>query len=137
MSQALDRMLRSSFYSRLGVHRSATPTEIKEAWKRKSREAHPDAHCTETLTDVEKSLIELLFKGLSEAYSILKVPANRKAYDRLLDATGDECGACKGKGFIAKTKGFTTRLITPCDACLRTGRILRGNCPEPEKEVRA
>lgn len=137
MSAALDRTLRSSFYSRLGVHRSSTPIEIKEAWKRESRKAHPDAHCSETLTDVEKEVLNRLFEGLSEAYSVLKSPTRRKAYDRVIDATGDECGACKGKGFVAKTKGFTVRLVTPCDACLRTGRVLRENCPEPEKEVRA
>ena len=136
MSTTFDRALRSSFYSRLGVHRSSTPTEIKEAWKKASRKAHPDSHCCETLTDVEAHILDATFKELSEAYSVLRVSANRKAYERMLDVTGDECGACKGKGFVAKTKGFTARLTAPCASCLSTGRILRGNCPEPEKQVR-
>lgn len=126
---------RSSFYQRLGVHRSSNATEIKEAWRKLSRKTHPDANVTEQ-TELEQSVQTALFAALSEAYAVLKVPASRKAYDRLLDLTGDECGTCKGKGYNAKNKSFTVRISTPCEECLRTGRILRKNCPQPEKEAR-
>lgn len=58
------------FYSILGVSRSATPEEIKKAYRQKVKQHHPD-----TGGDDET------FKKISEAYEILSNSDKRSAYD--------------------------------------------------------
>ena len=126
--------LRISHYQRLGIHRGATATEIKEAWRKLSRRMHPDANVTRQ-TEIEQQLQGALFAGLSESYNVLKDPKSRSAYDKRLDATGDECGKCGGRGFTSKSKGFTAREVTPCNECHATGRLLRSGCLAPESKT--
>lgn len=65
------------YYDVLGVARTATPEELKKAYRRLARQYHPDLH-----TGPRKLQMEEKFKELSEAYEVLSDPENRKKYDR-------------------------------------------------------
>lgn len=59
------------FYRTLGVDKTATDTELKSAYRKLSKELHPDTNSG----DGER------FKEVAEAYSVLRDPEKRKAYD--------------------------------------------------------
>ena len=58
------------YYSILGVPRTASPEELKRAYKKKSMQHHPDRGGNEDE-----------FKKVNEAYSTLKDPGKRQQYD--------------------------------------------------------
>ncbi len=63
------------YYQIMGVARTATPEEIKKAWRKLAHQYHPDV--SKDTQGEEK------FKELAEAYEVLKDPEKRKAYDEL------------------------------------------------------
>ena len=63
------------FYEMLGCSRTASPEDIKKAYRKLAMEHHPDRN--QGNKDAEKK-----FKELSHAYDILKDPDKRAAYDR-------------------------------------------------------
>lgn len=64
------------YYASLGVPRTATPDEIKKAYRKLARKHHPD------LNPGDKQAEEK-FKAVQEAYDVLSEPEKRKRYDRL------------------------------------------------------
>lgn len=64
------------YYSTLGVAKTATDKEIKQAFRKLARKHHPDVN------PGDKSA-EARFKDLNEAYEVLGDPAKRKKYDEL------------------------------------------------------
>src|SRR6476620_6776439 len=64
------------YYSTLGVPKTASEKEIKQAYRKLARKHHPDVNPT------DKSA-ESRFKELNEAYEVLGDPAKRKKYDEL------------------------------------------------------
>src|SRR6266542_2205064 len=64
------------YYSTLGVAKTATEKEIKQAFRKMARKHHPDVN------PGDKSA-ETRFKELNEAYEVLGDPAKRRKYDEL------------------------------------------------------
>ncbi len=64
------------YYSTLGVAKTATDKEIKQAFRKLARKFHPDVN------PGDKSA-EARFKDINEAYEVLGDPAKRKKYDEL------------------------------------------------------
>lgn len=62
------------YYQTLGVPKSATPAEIKTAFRKLARQHHPD-------TAKDKKAAEEKFKEINEAYEVLGDPEKRKRYD--------------------------------------------------------
>ncbi len=67
-------MAQRDYYEILGVPRSATPDELKTAFRNLARTYHPDVS---KAPDAEER-----FKEINEAYAILSDPEKRAAYDR-------------------------------------------------------
>ena len=63
------------YYEVMGVARSASQDEIKRAYRKLARKYHPDVS--------QEKDAEAKFKGLQEAYAVLKDPEKRAAYDQL------------------------------------------------------
>lgn len=63
------------YYKILGVKRSASEADIKQAYRRLARKYHPDVSKE---ADAEKR-----FKEIGEAYEVLKDPQKRQSYDQL------------------------------------------------------
>jgi molecular chaperone DnaJ len=68
-------MAKRDYYDVLGVPRTASPEEIKSAYRRLAREYHPD------LNKGNPKVAEEKFKELSEAYEVLADETKRKRYD--------------------------------------------------------
>ncbi len=64
------------FYKILGVSEKATPDQIKKAYRKLAKKHHPDAN----QGDVKAAE---RFKGIGEAYSVLRDPKKRKQYDQV------------------------------------------------------
>lgn len=71
-------------YETLGVKKTATDQQIKDAFKKLAKKLHPDLH-------PDDSQAEAKFKDISGAYDILKDKERRRRFDAgEIDATGAE-----------------------------------------------
>src|SRR4029079_15470007 len=66
----------ATHYEILGVSKTATPSEIKQAYFNKARILHPDKNSPE-----DKQKAEDAFKKLQDSYAVLSDENNRKKYD--------------------------------------------------------
>jgi DnaJ-class molecular chaperone len=64
------------YYATLGVSKTATEKEIKQAFRKLARKHHPDVNPGDKAAEAK-------FKELNEAYEVLGDPAKRKKYDEL------------------------------------------------------
>jgi len=67
-------MAQRDYYEVLGVPRTATPEDIKSAFRKLARQYHPDVS--------QETNAEERFKEINEAYAVLSEPDKRAAYDR-------------------------------------------------------
>jgi curved DNA-binding protein len=89
------------YYSTLGVAKTATGKEIKQAYRKLARKYHPDVN------PGDKSA-ESKFKEINEAYEVLGDPDKRKKYDELGAnwRMYEQAGAAGGPGFEAPGGGW-------------------------------
>ncbi len=74
-STAISKRFAHSYYGRLGVHPSASPIEIRRAYRELSKQYHPDT------TALPKDVAKAKFQALNEAYATLSNPQRRALYD--------------------------------------------------------
>jgi molecular chaperone DnaJ len=86
------------FYVILGVAKTATPEEIKKAYRKLALQYHPDRN--------PGPEGEEKFKEIGEAYSVLSDTSKRAEYDRLKEAVRSGAGAGFPGGFRATDFGF-------------------------------
>ncbi|MBV9876008.1 MAG: J domain-containing protein [Verrucomicrobia bacterium] len=81
------------YYETLGVSKTATPDEIRSAYRKLARKYHPDVA-------KDKKEGEEKIKEINEAYEVLSDPEKRTKYDRLGAAwqSGEFAGAPGGMG---------------------------------------
>src|SRR5450631_1918490 len=95
------------YYAKLGVKKTATPEEIRKAFRKLARKYHPDVNPGDKKAE-EK------FKEISEANDVLSEPKKRKIYDQVgfysdnIDPATAEAYA-RGGGFGAGGFGNTPR----------------------------
>lgn len=70
-------MAKEDYYEVLGVPRTASQDDIKQAYRRLARQYHPD------VAKEDPKAAEAKFKTLSEAYEVLADPEKRQRYDQL------------------------------------------------------
>jgi curved DNA-binding protein len=82
------------YYSTLGVSKTASEKEIKQAYRKLARKHHPDVNPGDTSAETR-------FKELNEAYEVLGDPPKRKKYDELGAnwRAYEQAGAQGGAGF--------------------------------------
>lgn len=64
------------YYEILGIEKTATPDEIKKAYRSLAKKYHPD------VSTEPKEVAEAKFKEISEAYEVLSDPEKRQLYDQ-------------------------------------------------------
>jgi DnaJ-class molecular chaperone len=72
------------YYQLLHLESDAKPSDIKRAYHATSRTLHPDSNRHQE--PVVRAAIDEIAKRVSEAYSILRNPRRRKAYDQQVSA---------------------------------------------------
>ena len=81
------------YYQVLGVERTATPEDVKKAYRKMAVKYHPDKN------PGDKSA-EDKFKELGEAYEVLSNPDKRSAYDRFGHQAFSQGGGMGGAGGV-------------------------------------
>ena len=71
-------MPKRDYYQVLGIPRTASPKEVKQAYRRLARKYHPDVNPGDPKA-------EAMFKEMNEAHEVLSKPEDRKKYDRYGD----------------------------------------------------
>ncbi|KAF8446098.1 DnaJ domain-containing protein [Boletus edulis BED1] len=69
------------YYSILGIQKSASSEEIKQAYRKESLRTHPDR--LTKATNAEKKSATEKFQAVADAYYVLSDPIRRKEYDSL------------------------------------------------------
>src|SRR6266849_3924765 len=109
-------------YEVLGVQKSASPEDIKRAFRRLAKKLHPDAN--------KKDATAAKFAELNSAYELLGDEKKRKAFDRgEIDAEGkprfhgfETAGAGRGPGGFGREGHFETFTWGPEGFRRSTGR---------------
>jgi len=80
VEQLFENLERVSYYTILGVSRTAAGVEIQEAFYQRAENLHPDRFYS--LSDLElRNKIYEVYKRVAEAYRVLGTPQTRRDYD--------------------------------------------------------
>jgi molecular chaperone DnaJ len=110
-------------YSILGVSRDASPDDIKKAYRKMSKEWHPDKH------KGDKSA-EDKFKQINEAYETISDPQKRKMYDQF-----GSTGGPGAQGFSGNAGGFDFSQFDTADFGDLFGNFFGGRRAQQEEET--
>ncbi len=93
----------SDYYQTLGISKTATPEEIKKAYRKKAVKYHPDKN-------PDNKDAEVKFKEISEAYEALNNPQKREMYDRYgkEGMSGFGAGGASSQGFSSMEDALRT-----------------------------
>lgn len=94
------------YYNLLGVRPTARHEDIRAAFRRQAKSAHPDAH--PHLGEAEKAEMQRRFIRLAQAYETLTHPERRRDYDRKLRAARMR-GESRRRATPGGTSGATAR----------------------------
>src|SRR5262245_1665399 len=87
----VDEIKRRNYYQRLGLPRSASLAEVKEAYREIARVYHPDSHFFEDLIEYELNADDAaIFQLVTAAYDTLIREEKRKEYDRSLPPESED-----------------------------------------------
>jgi molecular chaperone DnaJ len=86
-------------YEILGVTKGASTDDIKKAYRKKSKELHPDKHPGDKQKEED-------YKKINEAYEILKDPKKKQFYDQYGSTSGPGGGAGGFGGGFGGAQGF-------------------------------
>lgn len=78
-------------YAILGLAKDASPDDIKKAYRKQSKEWHPDKHKGDKTAEDR-------FKEVNEAYEVLSNPEKKRMYDQFGSTGGQGGGAGPGAG---------------------------------------
>jgi len=104
-----DSVIMKDHYATLGVNRTASPEEIKKAYRKLSMQFHPDRNPDNDAEDK--------FKEVNEAYSVLSDDSKRREYDNPnpFKGLGGFGGFNPGFGFGARQRPQKPDLNKPRD----------------------
>ncbi len=83
IEEAWEGLEASNHFEVLGLERNATEVDVKEAYFRRAKRFHPDAHHDASLNDLRDKL-ERVFIRLGEAYEVLRSREKRSDYEQRL-----------------------------------------------------
>ena len=78
--EAFETLRAKSHFEALGIERTATDAQVKDAYFRLAKRFHPDTHHDPNMADLRDKL-ETVFIRLGEAYEVLRSPRSRAAYE--------------------------------------------------------
>ena len=112
------------YYKTLGVSKTATEKEIKQAFRKLARKLHPDVNPGDKTS-------ESRFKEVNEAYEVLGDPEKRKKYDelganwRMYEHAGAHPGAEAVRGRLQRRRHRRARRLPHHDPGGNGGAVRR------------